>query len=231
MSAAPRVADLLLDPILDGIQIVAGSAGVERRVTDVLWYEGDFEQVEGALMICGEAHVSPPYRLDALVRRAQEARAAALLVVAGPAHPLLSSMRLADRLEIPVLWLDTREPVRLMLELNSLVRAPETVRARTVERLLRQLAAKRSGTDILAAAETVLSVKLSLVTSDGSAIRGRKWTSILGCTWTNRSLSAASTCSCTRSWTPTSIGSRPGSPAPMTGPPTRGWTSSPWGWP
>ena len=174
MSAAPRVADLLLDPILDGIQIVAGSAGVERRVTDVLWYEGDFEQVEGALMICGEAHVSPPYRLDALVRRAQEARAAALLVVAGPAHPLLSSMRLADRLEIPVLWLDTREPVRLMLELNSLVRAPETVRARTVERLLRQLAAKRSGTDILTAAEAVLSVKLSLVTSDGSVILGAK---------------------------------------------------------
>ena len=99
MSAAPRVADLLLDPILDGIQIVAGSAGVERRVTDVLWYEGDFEQVEGALMICGEAHVSPPYRLDALVRRAR--RPAAASGGCRPAHPLLSSMRLADRLEIP----------------------------------------------------------------------------------------------------------------------------------
>lgn len=172
MSAAPRVADLLLDPVLEGAWTVAGAGGMERRVTDVHWYGGELDDVTGHLVVCGEAHVSPPYRLDALVRRTQEAGAAALLVVAGPARPLLSSIRLADRLEIPVLWLTNRDPMRLMLDLTALVRAPEQVRARTVERLLRQLSTKRTGHDILAAAEVVLSVRLSLVTSDGACILG-----------------------------------------------------------
>lgn len=172
MSGAPRIADLLLDPALDGAWTVAGSAGMERRVTDVHWYDGELEGVKDHLVICGESHVNPSYRLDALVRRTQEAGAAALLVVAGPARPLLSSMRLADRLEIPVLWLENRDPMRLMLDLTALVRAPEQVRARTVERLLRQLATKRSGHDILTTAEAVLSVRLSLITPDGACILG-----------------------------------------------------------
>ena len=87
-------------------------------------------------------------------------------------RPLLSTVRLADRLEIPVLWLESGSPGQLVLELTALVRAPEQVRARTIERLLRQLSSKRTGQDILATAGTVLSARVSLMTSDGSCILG-----------------------------------------------------------
>ncbi|MFI9629451.1 helix-turn-helix domain-containing protein [Streptomyces sp. NPDC052042] len=172
MTGRPRVADLLHDPVLDGVRTVAGAAGTERVVEDVRWYDGDFDGIEGHLLLCGEADVTPLYRLDALVRRAQEAGAAALLVIAGPAQPLLSSVRLADRLRIPVLWLRVDHPVRLVQELTARVRAPEQDRARTVERLLRQLGTKRTGQDILAGAETVLATRLSLVTAEGDAVLG-----------------------------------------------------------
>ncbi|MBQ0827555.1 PucR family transcriptional regulator [Streptomyces tagetis] len=172
MTGRPRVADLLHDPVLHGVRTVAGAAGTERVVEDVRWYEGDLDDVDGHLLLCGEADVTPLYRLDALVRRAEEAGAAALLVIAGPARPLLSSVRLADRLRIPVLWLAEDHPVRLVQELTARVRAPQQDRARTVERLLRQLGTKRTGQEILAAAEAVLTARLSLVTSEGDAVLG-----------------------------------------------------------
>jgi hypothetical protein len=146
---------------------------MERVVEDVDWYDGELDAVAGHLVVCGESHVTPAYRLDALVRRAGDADAAAVLVVAGPQRPLLSSVRLADRLEVPVLWLENRDPVRLVQELTARVRAPEQVRARTVERLLRQLGGKRGGQEILAAAERVLSAPLSLVTAGGDCILGQ----------------------------------------------------------
>lgn len=172
MTGAPRVADLLHDPVLAGTRIVAGAAGLERRVADVHWYDGAFPEIPDHIVVCDEAQTNPPYRLEATVRRAQEAGAAALLVVAGAARPLLSTVRLADRLEIPVLWLEIGSPGRLVPDLTALVRAPEQVRARTIERLLRQLSSKRTGQDILATAETVLSARVSLMTSDGSCILG-----------------------------------------------------------
>ena len=133
------MAELVADPVLHGIWTVGGSAGLERVVEDVDWYDGELGAVAGHLVVCDESHVTPAYRLDALVRRARDADAAAVLVVAGPQRPLLSSIRLADRLEIPVLWLEKRDPVRLVQELTARIRAPEQVRARTVERLLQAL--------------------------------------------------------------------------------------------
>jgi purine catabolism regulator len=95
VTGQPTVADLVADPVLSGVSTVAGTAGLERVVQDVRWYAGDLAESAGHLVICGESHVTPPYLLDALVRRAQEAGAAALLVVAGAARPLLSGVRLA----------------------------------------------------------------------------------------------------------------------------------------
>jgi hypothetical protein len=172
VTGQPTVADLLGDPVLSGIRTVAGTDGLERVVQDVRWYAGDLAESAGYLVICGESHVTPPYLLDALVRRAQEAGAAALLVVAGGARPLLSGVRLAERLQIPVLWLENGDPVRLVQELTARVRAPGQVRARTIERLLRRLSSKRGGQEILATAGAELSARLSLLTPDGAGILG-----------------------------------------------------------
>ncbi|MEI7056339.1 helix-turn-helix domain-containing protein [Nocardioides sp. CCNWLW239] len=168
----PRVADLLAEPILAAARVVAGSAGLEREVADVRWWVGEPVSVQDHLVVCGPESVTPSYRLDALVRRTGDAGAAGLLVVGATGRPLLSSIRLADRLEIPVLWLDDAEPVVLVQELTPRVRAPDLVRARTVERLLRQLAPRHTGQDIVAAAEGVLEAPLALVTSDGTNLLG-----------------------------------------------------------
>ncbi|MDJ1137105.1 PucR family transcriptional regulator [Streptomyces iconiensis] len=198
-SARIRVADLLTDPLLDGAVTLAGHGGLERPVTDVSRYtatgrepgaagqgtagpaaggeadaagEPEPPGVEGHLLVCDDTQVTPPHRLDALVRGAQEAGAAALLVAAGRTRPLLSGMRLADRLGIPLLWLERAEPATLLFELGVRIRAHELTRARTVLALVRQLTAKKTGRDILAAAERILAVPLSLVTSDGTPILG-----------------------------------------------------------
>lgn len=201
-SPRTRVADLLTDPLLEGALTLAGHGGLERPVTDVSRHTeaggaggggagggepgaghpragagppagtGPAADVTGHLLVCDGAQVTPPHRLDALVRRAQEAGAAALLIAAGRTRPLLSGIRLADRLEIPVLWLESAEPATLLLELGIRVRAHELTRARTVLALVRQLGAKKSGREILAAAERVLGAPLSLVTSDGTPILG-----------------------------------------------------------
>ncbi|MFE6646132.1 helix-turn-helix domain-containing protein [Nocardioides sp. NPDC057772] len=168
----PSVAELLAEPILSDVSVLAGAAGLEREVADVRWWTGEPASVQDHLVVCGPEPVTPPYRLDALVRRTGDAGAAGLLVVGASVRPLLSSVRLADRLEIPVLWLENADPVVLVQELTPRVRASELVRARVVERLLRQLAPRRTGQDIVAAAEAVLEAPLALVTSDGTNLIG-----------------------------------------------------------
>lgn len=174
MTKPPTVADLMHDPVLDGVQLLAGSAGSEHVVTDVHFLGPLPEHVDGQLVVCDEAAVTPSYRLDALVRRADTAGAAAILVV-GTTMPLLSGIRLAERLELPVLTVAAPEPVRLVQELTVRVRTPELARARTVDSILRQLSVKRTGQEMLQAAEGVLGTRLALVAVDGAAILGEPW--------------------------------------------------------
>ncbi|MFE6888506.1 helix-turn-helix domain-containing protein [Streptomyces sp. NPDC057694] len=173
MSAAPTVADLLADPLLRTARTLAGHAGLDRPVTDVIAYQGALDAIAGHIVVCDARDATPAYRLDALVRRAQEAGAAALCVtVADTDRPPLSAVRLADRLRIPVLWVPTDDPFRLALDLTLRVRAPEVARARTVETLVRRLAHHTEGPDLIVAARSVLTADISLVTPDGAAILG-----------------------------------------------------------
>jgi hypothetical protein len=76
------VADLVLDPVLHDVRTVAGAAGLERVVEDVHWVHRRPRRDGGAPGDLRGVPRESPYRLDSLVRRAQEADAAALLVVA-----------------------------------------------------------------------------------------------------------------------------------------------------
>jgi purine catabolism regulator len=166
------VADLLSDPVLAGARVVAGDAGCERVVEDVSYLAPSPQALDGHLVVCHEAAVTPPYRLDALVRRIDTAGAAALLVIGQATTPLLAGIRLADRLALPVLATAHPEPVGLVQELTVRVRTPELARARTVDSILRQLSVKRTGPEILRAAAGVLGTSLALVAVDGATILG-----------------------------------------------------------
>ncbi|WP_182376179.1 helix-turn-helix domain-containing protein [Nocardioides sp. WS12] len=172
MNRPLTVAGLLADPVLAGAQVIAGSAGTANVVEDVRFLGPADGELRGQLVVCVESAVSPPYRLDALVRLAGTAEAAALLVVGDSITPLLSGIRLADRLGLPVIGIACPDPISLVQELTVQVRAPELARARTIDRALRQLSAKRTGQEILRTAEGVLSTSLSLVAVDGARILG-----------------------------------------------------------
>lgn len=172
MSRPLTVAGLLADPVMAGAEVIAGQSGTDRVVEDVHFLTTPGHEMRNHLVVCDEASVTPPYRLDALVRRAGTADAAAVLVVGRSVTPLLSGIRLADRLGLPVIGIPHPDPVSLVQELTVRVRAPELARARVIDRALRQLSAKRTGQEILRAAEGVLSTSLSLVAVDGARILG-----------------------------------------------------------
>ncbi|WP_219414506.1 helix-turn-helix domain-containing protein [Pseudonocardia nigra] len=174
MSGRPvRVADLLADPLLAQATTLAGAAGLDRVVRNVAWYGGELPgTADGHLVVCDAARVVPPYRLDALVRRAEAAGVAGLVLAATGAPPLLSSIRLADRLRIPVLAAGEVDLVELLHRLTVRVRAPELVRARLVEELVRRLANKATGPDVVATASQVLAAPVSVLAPDGAAVAG-----------------------------------------------------------
>ncbi|MFE0416861.1 hypothetical protein [Streptomyces tendae] len=100
MTAAPSVADLPADPLLEGARTLAGHAGhagLGRPVRDVTAYRGVLDPVDGHLVLCTAEDATPAYRLDALVRRAQEAGTAALRATADGTGQAAAVRRTAGR--------------------------------------------------------------------------------------------------------------------------------------
>lgn len=175
-SGATPLTGLLADPVLEGAVTLAGAAGLDRGVLDIRWYDGELDggldDVGDCLLVCPDTRVSPPYRLDALLRRAGQRGASGILIVGGPLRLLLSSVHLADRLRLPVLRVERSSAVRLIQDLTAIARAPEQVRVRTVDHLLRRLGTKRHGREILATTGSVLRAEVSLVAADGHHLLG-----------------------------------------------------------
>lgn len=167
------VRELLTETVLAGAGVVAGREGLGREVRDLSWYTGELPTTaNGHLVVCAAEAVTPSYRLEALVRRAESAGVAALLITAEEQPPLLSTLRLADRLAIPVLSIVGADLVDLLHRLTIRVRAPEVQRARLIEDVVRRLSTKTTAEDILAALSLALSQAVWLLSSDGSAIHG-----------------------------------------------------------
>lgn len=173
--APVSVRELLTESVLvsAGAGVVAGSQGLDRAVRDLSWYTGELPRAaEAHLVVCAEAAVTPSYRLEALVRRAESAGVAALLITSEEQPPLLSTMRIADRLGIPVLSVAGADLVELLHQLTIRVRAPEVQRARLIEDVIRRLSTKSAAEDILSALSLALSQPVWLLSSDGTVIHG-----------------------------------------------------------
>ena len=116
--------------------------------------------------------MTPAFRLEALVRRAETGGAAALLV-ASPGTPLLSTVRIADRLGLPVLSAAVPDLVELLHRLVVLIRAPEVERARTLTRVVQTLRARPQTVGAaLAVLREVLEQPVALLAADGSLLDG-----------------------------------------------------------
>lgn len=174
MVESVKVRDLLSYPVLDGARVVAGECGLDDEMGDVVWFTGDTRATACSLIVCSREYSAPAYKLDSLVRKAHGAGAAGLLILADDRPPLLSTVRLADRLEFPVIQTLQADPAVMVPELITMVRAPQLVRASALVTLTRQLSTRRTGAEILTTANSVLQTKLGLVTPDGSNILGEQ---------------------------------------------------------
>lgn len=169
------VSELLAEPVLREAELVAGASGIENPVGDIRWYSGDVASARTAVILCDASDVAPAFRLDAMIHRAAAAGVAAILIVGRePTVPLLSSIRLADQLRLPVARMSCPDAMALLQQLTVQLRAAGLARLELMDLLLRGLVVCRSGSEILAAAERVLSAPLSLVAPDGSPILGER---------------------------------------------------------
>lgn len=172
MEESLKVRDLLSYPVLHGARVVAGEGGLDVEMDDVIWFAGDLSTADRAVLVCAREFSLPPYKLDSLVRKAHGAGAAGLIILADDRPPLLSTVRLADRLRFPLVQTVQSDPAVVVPELITTVRAPQLVQSATVVRLSRQLSSRRTGSEILTAANSVLQTNLGLVAPDGSNILG-----------------------------------------------------------
>lgn len=167
------VAELFADPLLREVDLVAGATGLDNAVTDIHWYTGDFDSSRQMVVLCGPPDVAPAFRLDAMIHRAVASGVAAIVMVGlEPMVPLLSSIRLADEVRLPVARLESADPLALLQQLTVRVRAADLSRVHMMDVLLRNLVVCRSGQEILSTAAKVLSESLSLIAPDGSGILG-----------------------------------------------------------
>lgn len=147
MAGAVSIRDVLSYPVLAGAHVVAGGEGLDAAIDDVWWFTGDLTRTGGMLVVCAREFTVPAYKLDALIRRSHDAGAAGLLILADDRPPLLSTVRLADRLSFPLIQAAQADPAALVPELITMVRAPQLVRATTLVRLTSQLSTKRAGAE------------------------------------------------------------------------------------
>lgn len=172
MVETAKVRDLLSYPVLNGVRVVAGEAGLDDEMSDVVWFAGDLGFADRAVLVCAREISVPSYKLDSVVRKAHGAGASGLLILADEQPPLLSTVRLADRLRFPLMQTREADPAVVVPELITMARAPLLVESATAVKLTRQLSSRRTGEEILSAANSVLQTDLGLVTPDGANILG-----------------------------------------------------------
>jgi hypothetical protein len=167
------VGELFADPVLREVDVAAGAAGLGNAVTDIQWYTGDFATARRVVVLCGPADVAPAFRLDAMIHRAVASGVSAIVIVGPePMIPLLSSIRLADQVRLPVARLRSDDPLGLLQQMTVRVRAADLSRVHMMDVLLRNLVVCRSGQDILTTAEKIFAEPLALIAPDGSRILG-----------------------------------------------------------
>lgn len=127
-------ADLLAGlPGLEDLQLLSSAPG-STAVTSVRLVDIATEAVgKQELLVCAGGDVTS-WRLDALIRRAALAGAAGLVLAESTPGPTTASLRIADRLRLPLLAVPPHRLLDVVTELQRLIAAPEIERA---ERVLR----------------------------------------------------------------------------------------------
>lgn len=168
------VDDLLGELLMREARVLAGARGTDRPVVDMQWWMGGaLPPAREQILVHESESALPPYLLDAGLRRADDSGASAILLVGTLSSPISSTIRLADRLKIPLIAVESDDPRSFAHALAVLLRSPQINRAAQVEALVRRLRASRRTPDgILKALRDVAGLESTVVAGDGSLLLG-----------------------------------------------------------
>ncbi|WP_326948720.1 helix-turn-helix domain-containing protein [Amycolatopsis sp. NBC_01307] len=168
------VEDLLADLLLRDARVLAGGRGTDRPVVDMQWWDGnELPESTDQVLVHESAEGLPPYLLEAGLRRASDGAASAILLVGAHGHLISSTIRLADRLMIPLIAVESDEPRSFAHALAVLLRSPQLTRAAQVEALVRRLRSRRRTPDVvLGALRDVAGLEATVLAGDGSLLLG-----------------------------------------------------------
>ncbi|MFD9702937.1 helix-turn-helix domain-containing protein [Lentzea sp. NPDC059081] len=168
------VGDLLTTALLRDAELLAGGLGTSREVVDVAWWDGGEVPECGHRVLVHEGlQPLPPYLVEQGLRRAEAAGASAIVLAGAVDEPVLSTVRLAERLGLPLIAVSTADSREFGHSLAVLVRSPEIAAARQIESLVRRLRSRRRSPDaILAALDDVAGLTAAVIAADGSPLLG-----------------------------------------------------------
>jgi PucR family transcriptional regulator, purine catabolism regulatory protein len=186
MRSALSARDLLASEALRDGQVVGGGAGLDATVTSVrLITEGydwaDFAPGTGVVFDAGPGRDSPTYRqhLVELIARRVSARGGRVLIVTGvgPERAAASTVRLADRLGLPVVFTAQASGPsgpELTAGLLAIVHTPGIAIAQAVAAAARRLRSTGGALDrILVVLESLLHARCAAMLPDGTVAAGQ----------------------------------------------------------
>jgi hypothetical protein len=178
---AVTVGDLLADEALRDGEVIGGHAGLDAAVHHVTLVVTGSELDDApygtaaVLDLGGAAGALRRQHLAEIVCRRLHGRAGRLLVVAGGAFAAaLSTVRLADRLGLPVVVAPDAAPHALAARLLSVVHASELALGRRLAAGAARLRTAGSLERVLSVLDAVLDARTSLATTDGTSLAGSR---------------------------------------------------------
>lgn len=172
--------DLVADDVMRDGHVIGGATGLDAAVRQVQLVTAGPELdhtpfgTAAVLDLGGVAGAGRRQHLAEIVCRRLHGRGGRLLVVAGgPFTPSLSTIRLADRLGLPVITVPDGSPSAITARLLAVVQHPEAVVGRTIATGAARLRAAESLDRVLAALDATLDARTAVITVDGTPVAGQ----------------------------------------------------------
>lgn len=173
------VRQILASDSLAGASLVGGSAGLDNVVADVkvfnsLLIEKSKDELGQCLLVFDASSLkNDTYQVDVAMRNAFDSGACGVLLISPATRIGVPAIRLAEKLELPLIVAIGKEPLRFADELRRIVRLPFVVRSDAILRALDRLRKiPRGGNidDVLTTLAQLLQGSTALLGSEGAIV-------------------------------------------------------------
>ncbi|MDQ0212990.1 PucR family transcriptional regulator [Arthrobacter bambusae] len=162
-------------------EVVGGATAVQSKVSSVVVgtsARNVAHHSAGSLVVFGRGSLALEDPLADLAIRLGRSSLVAGIVAERPAGQIpLATLKLADKFNVPLIVMDKVDPEALVAKLDLIVRTPEIVSARAVERLVQRLQASVSSSEaLLGALGDAVDTPVALINAEGKVLDGNSAT-------------------------------------------------------